>query len=145
MTTLKSVALPVATNTPEYKRAYAREYMARIRKSDPGRYKRWEEARNEREPDWRQAAARKRKYGVTREQYAVMFLEQNGVCAICRLPERYVNKRSGLVDPLSIDHNHRTNHVRGLLCRNCNRQLGWYEDAMSNINAYLAREGTPDG
>jgi hypothetical protein len=133
---------PISTDPKvEYKRAYAREYMARVRADDPGRYQRWEEARNEREPNWRQEYDRKRKYGVTREQYAAMFLEQNGVCALCGLPERFVNRINGLVDPLSIDHNHSTNHVRGLLCRNCNRQLAWYEEKMATINAYLAQGG----
>jgi hypothetical protein len=58
----------------------------------------------------------KKKYGITIEQYDVLFQVQNGVCAICKRPER-------LKKNLAVDHNHETGKVRGLLCTQCNLAL----------------------
>ena len=58
----------------------------------------------------------KRKYGLTIEEYEVLVEKQDGLCAIC--------KKEDIISRLSIDHNHRTNKVRGLLCRNCNSLIG---------------------
>jgi hypothetical protein len=40
---------------------------------------------------------------------------QNGCCAICKKPESSFKFR------LSVDHNHKTGLVRGLLCYRCNK------------------------
>lgn len=66
-------------------------------------------------------------YNLTLEQYDWMFEKQNGVCAICDLPE--INMR------LSVDHDHKINRVRGLLCRSCNRRLEVIEDSEFKIKA----------
>lgn len=46
---------------------------------------------------------------ITEGQYALMFNSQKGVCAICKSPPS-AKKR------LSVDHDHVTGYVRGLLC-----------------------------
>jgi len=60
----------------------------------------------------------KYKYGLTIEQLAQMEKEHNGVCGLCGLSfkGKYV-----------IDHCHATGKVRGLLHRQCNIALGFYE------------------
>ena len=50
-----------------------------------------------------------------------MLAEQNGVCWIC-------GGKSGK-KRLAVDHDHKTGEVRGLLCKRCNRMLGYYRDA----------------
>lgn len=65
---------------------------------------------------------RQRRFGVTRQDYAEMFHHQNGVCAICSQPETAT--RLGRVKALSVDHNHQTGAVRGLLCSDCNTGIG---------------------
>lgn len=67
-------------------------------------------------------------YGLTPEQHAEMMKAQDGVCAICRQPERYIDARTGEPRRLSVDHCHSTGTVRGLLCGHCNRALGQFED-----------------
>jgi hypothetical protein len=58
-------------------------------------------------------------YGLTLERHAAMLKEQEGLCAICRKETR---RR------LDIDHCHKTNKVRGLLCNSCNVGLGRFKD-----------------
>lgn len=75
-----------------------------------------------------------RKLGLEPEDYDRMFEEQDGKCAICRKPE-VSGKR------LAVDHDHETNRVRGLLCRNCNVALGLLKDdveRLQNAVCYLA-------
>lgn len=61
------------------------------------------------------------KYGITKSQYIAKFTEQGGVCAICHHPP----DSDKLLD---VDHCHRTNKLRGLLCRKCNQGVGYFND-----------------
>ena len=78
----------------------------------------------------------KREYYLTIEQYNQMFVDQNGVCAICG--EKQENGKN-----LSIDHNHETGKVRGLLCTRCNTGIGLLkekEDILLKAIEYLKKE-----
>lgn len=58
----------------------------------------------------------RRTYGITEAEYAEVLDHQGGRCAICRrLPAPGKN--------LHVDHDHRTQIVRGLLCVVCNHDL----------------------
>lgn len=57
-------------------------------------------------------------YGITIDDYNRMFEEQCGGCAICGIHQSKLKKA------LSVDHNHRTGQIRGLLCNKCNLLLG---------------------
>lgn len=49
--------------------------------------------------------------------------KQDGMCAM-----KDCNKTaSDAGDTLAIDHDHKTNKLRGILCRECNLALDWYE------------------
>jgi uncharacterized C2H2 Zn-finger protein len=63
------------------------------------------------------------KYGITRDDYRDSWYRQNGVCAVCKQPER--TARNHL---LSVDHDHETGRFRGLLCSHCNRAIGLLQD-----------------
>ena len=67
-------------------------------------------------------------YGVDAARYQEMLREQGGVCAICAQPERAPDKASGKTKDLAIDHDHVTGAIRALLCSNCNRGLGLFND-----------------
>jgi len=54
------------------------------------------------------------------DEYNKMFEKQKHLCAICG--ERELKRL------LSIDHDHKTNKVRGLLCGKCNQGLGLFRD-----------------
>lgn len=58
-----------------------------------------------------------RQYGLTVEQFDAMVIDQLGLCEICGAADKR----------LCIDHDHRTNAVRGLLCNTCNLAMGYFE------------------
>jgi hypothetical protein len=62
------------------------------------------------------------KYGLTFDQFETMWQKQKGLCAICKKP---LEKRKG---GYTIDHDHKTGQVRGLLCPSCNTRLSALED-----------------
>lgn len=63
------------------------------------------------------------RYGITIAEYDAMLASQNGVCAICkRVPP------SSRILKFSVDHDHETGEVRGLLCQRCNMALHYLED-----------------
>lgn len=72
----------------------------------------------------------KSQYNMTIEDYDKMLMLQGGVCAICRKPETYSHYLSKQVRRLSVDHNHITGEVRGLLCHKCNLLIGGAEDSI---------------
>lgn len=64
-------------------------------------------------------------YGITMEDYDLMLLFQEGVCAICY----------GIRKVYDIDHDHAVEKamgsrasIRGLLCRSCNKTLSYVRD-----------------
>ena len=61
------------------------------------------------------------RFGLTVDAYDAMVNVQGGVCAICR-----EQCASGM--RLSVDHDHMTGEVRGLLCKICNVAIGHLKD-----------------
>ena len=59
-----------------------------------------------------------KKYGITLKEYTKLFNKQKGKCPICG------KHQNELKQSLCIDHDHKTNNVRGLLCSKCNLILG---------------------
>jgi hypothetical protein len=66
----------------------------------------------------------KKKYNINNKQYINMLKIQNRCCAICYNKETIINKHTGKIKALSIDHDHKAGKVRGLLCSKCNKMLG---------------------
>ena len=73
-------------------------------------------------------------YGINVEKYRSMLEKQNNVCAICGKEETTINKRSNRVQDLSVDHDHQSGKVRGLLCVKCNNLLGKVKDDVIILN-----------
>ena|ERR1017187_5808186 len=65
-------------------------------------------------------ARRKCKYGLSVDDHAELLHRQAYECAICKIP--LLGKKR------SIDHNHITGKVRGILCHHCNSGLGFFRD-----------------
>ena len=68
------------------------------------------------------------RYGISLEDYQKMIQAQNNKCKICNKSETTIDRRTGKVQALSMDHCHKTNKVRGLLCGHCNHAIGKLKD-----------------
>lgn len=79
----------------------------------------------------------KSKYGIEKEEYLEKLSKQGGRCKICLEFETDVDSRTGIVKSLSVDHNHETKQVRGLLCRQCNTSLGLLKEDPKRIQNML--------
>ncbi|AGK87534.1 endonuclease VII [Mycobacterium phage HINdeR] len=55
-------------------------------------------------------------YGITADEYWAIYEHQGGLCYGCR-------RANGKRKRLSVDHDHKTGIVRGLLCTTCNRNV----------------------
>lgn len=83
---------------------------------------------------------------ITLEKYEKMLSSQNNKCAICR-----GSVPGGPTNQWLIDHDHKCcslkrgscgKCIRGLLCSNCNRALGLFQDSpeiLSNAIMYLCK------
>jgi hypothetical protein len=76
-------------------------------------------------------------YGITEEDYDIIYKEQSGVCAICGRPETRFSK--GKITLLCVDHDHETGRVRGLLCHRCNTVIGMFDsvELLDKAKKYL--------
>lgn len=98
------------------KREQYLEYARKYRKKYPDRIKERRLRAKAKERDY----ALRKNYGISLETYLKIRKQQNYHCALCP------NDNQGKA--LSVDHDHKTGKVRGLLCRNCNLGLGYFRD-----------------
>lgn len=61
-------------------------------------------------------------YGLTPEAFKIIFINQNRICAICGTTDW------GIQGP-TVDHDHKTGKIRGILCHICNKALGSFKDS----------------
>ena len=84
--------------------------------------------------EWHRSRHIQTRYGLSEGEYEEMLTSQGGVCGICRNPETAVHW-SSISKRLSIDHDHVTGKVRGLLCDKCNRGLGYFGEDAARLHA----------
>lgn len=93
--------------------------------------RRYREANREKVLESQRRSKLKINYGISLEDYDRILAEQGGVCALCKTD-----------DPgrayFSVDHDHITLVVRGLLCHNCNVGLGMFKDNVDALRAAVA-------
>ena len=106
---------------PEFHRNRTNEYRRKLRVTDPEKLKL--SNRN---------SKLKQSYGITHDDYLVMFNKQDKRCACC-------GKET---DKLVVDHNHTTGEIRELLCTQCNTALGLLNEdvtVMQNMINYTRK------
>lgn len=84
---------------------------------------------------YRRQDAIKRKYGLSWEEYILLYEKCNGLCEICEKPLSLLldeEKQTAFVD-----HCHTTGKVRGLLCLKCNMGLGAFNDSRLHLGKAL--------
>ena len=95
--------------------------------------KKWREKNKEKVRGIGQRSHLRKKYGMTKEDYAAILEKQGGACAICGTQE-WQSKGKRPV----IDHDHKTGKTRGILCHNCNVALGLLGEDIPRIESMIA-------
>lgn len=90
--------------------------------------------KNKSDPDkrlkWRENQLRV-KYGMTLDDWNLLYESQNYGCAICKSD---VPVGNGV---LHVDHCHATGKIRGLLCHHCNTGLGAFKDNPDTLSVAI--------
>lgn len=107
-----------ARNNREKSRAINKRYRQTHKKECSIRNTKWASSHRDKVRGYRF----KRLYGITIVDYEKLLEQQHGLCAI----------HGGIsLKLLAVDHSHKTNKVRGLLCDQCNVGLGSFGDDAS--------------
>ena len=152
----------------EKRRAYLKEWVKKDRKKNPERYQNYvkksqqkckekkkvymkiyelenKEKIKERNKKWKNKNKEKirdqnlkRMYGISSLDYENILESQHGKCCICLIHWTQTKENRKLV----VDHCHTTGKIRGLLCMNCNKSLGFLKDnkeIISNMLIYISK------
>ncbi|KKL16712.1 hypothetical protein LCGC14_2492820 [marine sediment metagenome] len=117
-----------------------RDHDLKYKAAYPDKIRENARARQQDNPDRLREFDLKRLYGISLDEYNAMLEAQDGRCVICR---RLPGKKR-----LSVDHNHETGLVRGLLCNRCNLGLGTLGDDHETLTAaeiYMSQEAPKSG
>ena len=68
---------------------------------------------------------RQRSYGMDDKHYLFLLHSQKHCCAMCGINPK--ESKEYHYKDLCVDHDHSTHKVRGLLCHNCNRGIGFLQ------------------
>lgn len=112
--------------------ADAREYNRQWRARNPDYKREW----RKRNPEKGRAEKLRSRFNLTVEAYDELLESQCEVCAIC-------GDECDSGHRLSVDHDHETGEVRGLLCKDCNIALGFFRDNVKSLARaieYLSKE-----
>ena len=122
---------------PERAKEYHRQYVHKYRESHNARARAWYAANKDhiksRSTEWSRNHRERAHTSKYKYRYGIQSIEEvrqlkTNPCEICGL----VKKR------MVIDHKiHGT--YRGILCHQCNTQLGWYENKKVKIHEYVQK------
>jgi hypothetical protein len=69
------------------------------------------------------------RYGLNRKEVLAIWEAQDKKCHICKIPlDMFMGKNGG-----HVDHDHDTEEVRGILCKQCNSAIGTNELELRNF------------
>lgn len=75
---------------------------------------------------------RAKRFGLTLEAYSALILEYGQSCNVCG-----ASNTSSFHRRLSLDHDHKTNELRGFLCGDCNHALGNVKDSVERLEGLI--------
>lgn len=87
-----------------------------------------------------------RRFKLTLEEYEIILKQQNFCCAICKNKEDIIHDKTKDIRKLSVDHDHRSKKIRGLLCSRCNSAIGLFKESIEIMEAailYLKTNNQP--
>ena len=113
----------------EYQKQYHKEWYKKNKEKRLAQINEYSKTKPE---EWRKNIGRRfylnKRYNVTPEEYEAKLKQQDYKCAICN-KDVTENLRNKVITALSLDHDHKTNKIRDLLCFNCNAGLGQFKDS----------------
>lgn len=101
----------------------ARDYYSSNKDECLQRTKDWKKSR----PNYKKEL-KLQKFGLTLEDYDNILIDQNNKCPICK----NIFTKEFLRRP-NIDHCHKTNKFRAILCHKCNTALGLFDDNIDSL------------
>lgn len=104
------------------RREYEREYYQKNKEKVKEKSKKWQTINSDKWKLIQRNSRMKKLYDIDINQYNNLMTQQYSGCSICNNPINNGNRN------LSVDHNHKTGEVRGLLCNSCNTGLGYFKD-----------------
>lgn len=129
-------------------KTYQTAYQRRREAKDPDYQRRYREQNKDKISQWRKTEWGKYKlsgyykkrqlkqWGMTLEDLERTFKKQGGACAICR--KKFLLNGTDMLDcghGVHMDHCHKENKFRGILCNNCNTGLGAFKDSPMILKA----------
>lgn len=99
------------------------------RKCNSNKTSEWKSNNKDREKLNRRKSALKAAYGISVDEYDSILKSQDGGCKLCNRTDTG-SKRCNY---FHVDHDHATGKVRGLLCNNCNRGIGYLGDSPERL------------
>lgn len=113
-----------------------KEYQERNRKKITEQHKDWKLRNWERHTNYMKCYNLKKSYNLTLEEYEEILKKQEYKCKICKADIKGRKKAQ-------IEHNHKTNKVRGILCVRCNTAIGLFKENIETMKLaieYLQQE-----
>lgn len=79
------------------------------------------------------------KFNITQNDYDKILKTQNNVCAICKENGKDKKSKDGkTIRFFHIDHCHKTNKIRGILCQSCNIGIGKLRDSVKVLESAIS-------
>ena len=100
----------------------------------------WKKNNPDKVKQYQRTSNLRKNFGLSMDEYEQMIAKQNNLCGICEKPETFIHHQTKETARLAVDHCHKTNKVRKLLCKSCNTALGLFKDdigVMENAVQYL--------
>ena len=134
----RDVFLSNPINKSKYNK-YAMQYYWNNREKMLKRQDIWRRANKEHRFNYQRGRSLLKNYRMTQIQYDAMALAQGNKCKICNSEKPGHNSKY-----FYVDHCHKTNKVRGLLCTHCNMAIGQFSDnseSMRRAALYVDMQG----
>ena len=139
----KGVNIPKRPRTynSDYEKLTKNEQRKKYREKNKDKIKNRSKIYNAKSVDIRREYLLKKTFKISLSDYNSILENQNFSCKIC------LRKADTFKKNLSVDHCHKTEKIRGLLCDGCNRSLGVFKDSVENLERaieYLNKSREPD-
>lgn len=99
---------------------------------------RWKKANRDKQQKYWFKGNLYRNCGINIWDYEYMVFSQGGGCGICGTVNFGAHRRGGIYTKRgAVDHDHKTNLIRGILCDKCNRGIGLLGDSVEMLASAL--------